>query len=289
MNYAHYIRVSLEYIERRLTKRITLEDVADRACFSLFHFHRLFSEITGCSMKDYIRTRRLSEAGRELVDTSAPIPEIAERYGFESQGSFTRAFRRQFKITPGRLRREKLPFPYLQPFRIVEVTHEKGVMMEPRFVELGELNVVGKVYRTTPGSDHSSNQMQGFDPSSPGIGNPLYSRTTYLSVTCYTDVKNLDAASEIRFMIGIPVSKPDSVPEDMEVYTIPPALYAVFTHHGPAADIGKTYLDIYGKHLVGYELAEADQIGWYDERYRYDQPGSEFDIYIPVKSREHHA
>jgi len=289
MNYTHYIRVSLEYIERRLTKRIALEDVADRACFSLFHFHRLFSEITGYTMKDYIRARRLSEAARELVDTPAPIAGIAARYGFESQESFTRAFKRQFKVTPGRLRREKLPFPYMQPFRIVETNSEQGARMEPKFVELGELTVVGMVCRTTSKAnteEHTIPEMWGrFNQQCCAVKHNLYNNTA-LGVCYYVNMETFDDDVEFDYMAGIPVSRAADVPEGMEVHTIPSALYAVFTHKGPLDTLQQTYQNIFGPWLDGYELAEADQIEWYDERFMHDSPDSEFDIYIPVQSRE---
>jgi AraC family transcriptional regulator len=285
MNYTHYIRVSLEYIERRLTKRIALEDVADRACFSLFHFHRLFSEITGSTMKDYIRARRLSEAGRELVDTSEPIPVIAGRYGFESQESFTRAFKRQFKVTPGRLRRDKLPFPYLQPYRIAETPSDKGAKMEPKFVELGELNVVGMVCRTTQKTNSIPQLWDRFIPECCKISNPYFEETC-LGVCYYVDMENFDEDAEFDYMAGRVVTDASSIPEGMEVHVIPPALYAVFTHRGSLATLGETYQNIFGTWLEGYELAEADQIEWYDNRFCHSSPDSEFDIYIPVKSRD---
>ena len=285
MNYTHYIRVSLEYIERRLTKRIELEDVADRACFSLFHFHRLFTQVTGCTMKDYIRRRRLSEAARELVDTPESIRAIAARYGFESQESFTRAFKRQFRITPGRLRREKLPFPYMQPFRIREKPNQQGVTMEPKFVELGELTVVGMVCRTTSRNNSIPDLWSRFNPHCGSVANPLYSKTA-LGVCYYVDMENFDDDTEFDYLAGVPVSNVDKLPEGMEVHTIPPALYAVFTHKGPLSTLGDTYQQIFGTWLEGYRLAPADQIEWYDERFDPASEDSELDIYIPVLSRE---
>jgi AraC family transcriptional regulator len=285
MNYTHYLRVALEFIERRLTKRIALEDVADRACFSLFHFHRLFSEVTGCTMKDYIRTRRLSEAGRALVDTSDPIPEIALRYGFESQESFTRAFKRQFRITPGRLRREKLPFPYMQPFRIVETTQEQGVRMEPKFVELGELHTVGMVCRTTSKNNTIPQLWDRYNPRCGEIRHAIFDNTC-LGICYYVDMTNFDENAEFDYMAGRAVSKVEKIPQGMEEHTIPAALYAVFTHKGMLDTLGETYQKIFGPWLEGYEIAEADQIEWYDDRFDPTSPDSEFDIYIPVKSRE---
>lgn len=285
MNYTHYLRVALEFIERRLTKRIALEDVADRACFSLFHFHRLFSVVTGCTMKDYIRARRLSEAARELVHTLDPIPVIAERYGFESQESFTRAFKRQFRITPGKLRRDKAPFPYLQPFRIMETPSDKGAMMEPKFVDLGELRVVGMVCRTTQKNNSIPQLWGAFNQRAGEIPAPLY-ENVWLGVCYPVDMDSFDENAEFDYMAGCAVSGNPTLPGGMDVHVIPPATYAVFTHKGPLITLGETYQKIFGPWLEGYQVAEADQIEWYDERFCHDNENSEFDIYIPVVSRE---
>jgi len=92
MDYTRLMQKTVNFIEGRLTTHIELEDIADVANFSMFHFHRMFMVVVDTTPKDYIRRRRLSKAARELVFTSRPISEIATSYQFVSQASFTRIF-----------------------------------------------------------------------------------------------------------------------------------------------------------------------------------------------------
>lgn len=104
---------AVDFIEDNLTSRITLMEIAENSWLSPFHFHRLFHAWTGYSVSEYVRLRRLSEAALKLIHTKERIIEIALEYGFGSQASFTRAFRRQYDTTPGRFRKKgTIPFSF---------------------------------------------------------------------------------------------------------------------------------------------------------------------------------
>jgi AraC family transcriptional regulator len=104
---AEKIQDSLDFLEENLEEDIRLEDLARVACFSIFHYHRLFKEVVGQPAIDYLRKKRLAKAADELIETDEKIASIALRYRFCSQESFTRAFTRQFGLPPGRYRRDK--------------------------------------------------------------------------------------------------------------------------------------------------------------------------------------
>lgn len=108
MNYDTYIEKSIEYIERNLNKKIELEDLAEKAFLSKYHFHRVFHAIVGEPVGEYIRKRRLSEAASELVNTDDKIVNIALKYQFSSQESFTKAFKKLYGIPPREFRRNKI-------------------------------------------------------------------------------------------------------------------------------------------------------------------------------------
>ncbi|MDF1666055.1 MAG: helix-turn-helix transcriptional regulator, partial [Planctomycetota bacterium] len=81
---------------------MTLSDVATAARCSPFHFHRIFADATGWPIQSYIRKRRLTEAANRLKSSDCSILHIALAYGFESQASFSKAFKRQFGLAPGK-------------------------------------------------------------------------------------------------------------------------------------------------------------------------------------------
>lgn len=104
-NYELVIKKSIEYVEEHLHEPLKLEDIAWQSGFSKFHFHRIFQSSIGMSITEYIRMRRLANASAALLYTKERILDIALYYQFESQESFTRAFKKIYKLPPGKYRR----------------------------------------------------------------------------------------------------------------------------------------------------------------------------------------
>ncbi len=94
----------LDYIQSHLSKPISLEEMADLAQLSVFHFSRLFKQSTGLTPHRYVLQLRTEEAKRLLRSRNLHIAEIAQRVGFEDQSHFTAAFRKMTGTTPRRWR-----------------------------------------------------------------------------------------------------------------------------------------------------------------------------------------
>lgn len=105
MNYDACIKKSVEYIENNLDKEIELEDLADKAFLSKYHFHRVFHAVVGEPVAEYIRKKRLMKAATDLLCTEDKIIEISYRYQFGSQEVFTKAFKKLYGIPPREFRR----------------------------------------------------------------------------------------------------------------------------------------------------------------------------------------
>ncbi|MFD1927603.1 helix-turn-helix domain-containing protein [Sporosarcina siberiensis] len=99
------IQKSLNFIERHLTDKLQLHLLAEQAGYSRFHFQRIFRKIIGKSIAEYIRERRLTQSARILITSDQRIIDIAMTYRFNSQESFTRAFKKVYDITPGHYRK----------------------------------------------------------------------------------------------------------------------------------------------------------------------------------------
>lgn len=98
-----------EWIEQNLDKRIVIDDIAERAGYSKWYLQRLFKEVTGDNLASYVRRRRLMRAAAELKRTDKKIMDITLQYGFDSQQTFTRAFKRRFGTSPGLFRQTPSP------------------------------------------------------------------------------------------------------------------------------------------------------------------------------------
>lgn len=93
MNQGTIIFDLLTWLEDHLTNPLSLDNVALKAGYSKWHLQRMFKEVTGQVLGSYIRARRLSKAAVSLRLTNRPIMEIALEYHFDSQQTFTRAFK----------------------------------------------------------------------------------------------------------------------------------------------------------------------------------------------------
>lgn len=94
-----------QWIDSNLHQPLRIEDVAARAGYSKWHLQRIFFQVKRISLGEYIRDRRLSLAAKDLVETDESIMEIAFKYGFDSQQTFTRVFSNNYRLPPLRYRK----------------------------------------------------------------------------------------------------------------------------------------------------------------------------------------
>jgi len=282
------ISKALSYIEQHLTEKIELEDLADTANYSAWHFHRLFQAIVGFGVGDYIRRRRLSEASRELVFTNLSIRNIAFKYQFESQAAFTRAFKSFHGITPGLLRHQKGPLIRFSPINLNHYFrhYRKGeTIMQPRFTHKDSFTVAGLTCQSTMSNNTIPQLWNRFHNSEKDYKNKL-SECCY-GVCYYVQMENMCPDTPYTYMAGMQVKSEADCPEGMEVRTVPACDYAVFEHKGALDTLQKTYDYIFREWLPGseYEFVNQDDFEIYDDRFKYGQPESIMEIWIPVKKK----
>jgi AraC family transcriptional regulator len=98
------VQRAIDFIEDNIFEDLTYEAISKQALMSSYHFQRLFAIVCGCSLGEYIRNRRLSLAGEEILSTNDNVIDIAFKYGYETPEGFTRAFTRFHGITPSMAR-----------------------------------------------------------------------------------------------------------------------------------------------------------------------------------------
>lgn len=96
---ARMLRV-LKHIQQNLDEELSLEDLAGIACFSPYHFHRIFRGMLGESTREHIRRLRLERAAVQLKRSDASVTMIAFDAGYETHEAFTRAFKAMTGIAP---------------------------------------------------------------------------------------------------------------------------------------------------------------------------------------------
>lgn len=120
------IEAVIDYIENHLDGKLELETVAEAVHYSKYHLYRLFTDTVGMTIHDYVQRRQLTEAAKLLVFSDKPIIEIAFICGYESQQSFSLAFKAMYKSPPAEYREKRSFYPLQLRFTL----HRKMTAME---------------------------------------------------------------------------------------------------------------------------------------------------------------
>ena len=99
MDWVTSIHQAIQYIEEHIREELTIREIAQQAALSPFYFQKGFAMLCGMTVGDYIRQRRLSAAGLEVLTTDRKIIDIALEFGYDSPDSFTKAFVRFHGLT----------------------------------------------------------------------------------------------------------------------------------------------------------------------------------------------
>jgi AraC-like DNA-binding protein len=102
MNWIQSLSKAIHYIENHLTDHINIDDVSHQAYTSNSHFQLIFHVVIGMTVGDYIRYRRLSLAALDLLQPNSRIIDVAMRYGYDTQESFSKAFTRFHGVPPSK-------------------------------------------------------------------------------------------------------------------------------------------------------------------------------------------
>ncbi len=111
------IKDSITYIEEHLTDEITFDDLSSRVYYSSFHYQRLFQMITGTTLYQYIRKRRMTLASQELLSNNVKIIDLAYKYQYDSPEAFSRAFKSVIGVSPSQLKKsdvELVSYPQMK-------------------------------------------------------------------------------------------------------------------------------------------------------------------------------
>jgi AraC family transcriptional regulator len=126
--YEKRVNLLILHINQHLDEPLKLDDLAQVACFSPFHLHRIFSAFTGIPMGEYIRRLRMERAVLQLSHTRRPVTHIAFEAGYDSLASFSKAFRQAYGLRPSDVRREHITH---LPFRNGKTELSRRMEMKP--------------------------------------------------------------------------------------------------------------------------------------------------------------
>jgi len=254
MNYLKQVQCGIDYIEANLDMDITLAQVAKVAGISQWHFQRIFKALTNETLKTYIRSRRLANSLEKLLTTNTRIIDIALSAGFESQESFTRAFKKTFDITPNEYRKlgnkglflKKVQFDsnYLQHIN-------QNISLNPQIYTQEKMLLVGQRTRFYSVDSEKNNIAEKLPPLWANFLSHMGEIKNTVSSVCYGVVQqSKENAEQLDYYAAIEVDAFGTLPKNMVSIEIPAATYAKFTHKGAVKNINSTVNYIYSSWLL---------------------------------------
>lgn len=159
--------------------------------------------------------------------------------------------------------------------------------MLPIIKTLTEKKLVGHFIEMSFIENKTFQLWNGFMPNRKEIKNAIDANLYSLEVYAENHFDNFDPNDSFQKWAAVEVSDYSTIPEGMETLIVPTGLYAVFLHSGPLAEAHKTYHYIFTEWLPNSEYTVDDRphFAVMNEKYKKDDPTSEEEIWIPIKSR----
>lgn len=276
---------AIDYVEANLDQSLTLAGIADKVHLSAYHFARLFRAATGDSLMNYVRGRRLSEAVRLLGEGTDSVLDIALACGFTSHEGFTRAFRKEFGISPITYRKNAHQFRVPTKRRLSMSNAPVAVSRTPEFKKVDTILAIGCAGEFKPGATQEIGGLwQRFVPRMAEITNVIGPET--YGICCLPEEGERDP-EHFTYVAALAVTDLDHIPDGMTGVTLPAHEYAVFAYDGGIGpELPKAVRYIFGEWLPqsGYELDGPD-FEYYDDQFDPQSDTGRFFIYLPVKRK----
>ncbi|WP_440897310.1 AraC family transcriptional regulator [Amphibacillus sp. Q70] len=279
------IQEAIAFIEQHMLEPIHYQDVAKYLHQSNYHFHRTFSMITGMTVNVYIRKRRLSLAGEDLLTSDQKIIDVAFKYGYDTPESFTKAFSRFHGVSPYKA---KQLGHSLKSFNrlVIKIQVEGGSEMDYKIVKRQPFQLLAKV--ETFDIEHTVNPestaIADFWAESwkNGVCAFLAQNGTDFYGVCASTTKE---SKQFEYGIGT-LYQSGEIPEGYRLWTIEPSLWAVFPCIGSDPScIGEAWDRIFKEFLPSssYEMLDAADFELYPSQ---TEDNLFCEIWIPVRKKE---
>lgn len=264
------------WLADHLDEAIDLTRLAEVACLSPYHFHRMYRAVQGETVTDTVRRLRLHRAATELITGELPVPRIARRAGYSSQEAFTRAFKTAYGVPPGRYRYSFVPVPASNR---MEDAMDTTMSYEVTIREQTPITVAALAHRGDYASIGSTFERLVAIAGGQGLWGP----TTRSFGIYYDDPK---ASREPRADACVTAPSDWSPHGGLERRELRGGRYAVVLHVGPYAELERPYGWLYGSWLPrsGEEPAHAPVIEEYlNDARTVPPPELKTEIWLPLK------
>lgn len=280
-NYEERINRVIDYIDKNYYSSFTLEELSKIACFSEYHFHRVFTSYMGESPLKYINRRRIENSINLLFNTSKTITEIALDLGFSSSANFSKTFKKVYFITPNRCRK-------LGEMKFSQLIKDRTIRSVETFnyhVEIENIDNFTVAYSTSWGNYSFEIPLAWFRLYTWGGKNKFLNPDNIILGITY-DNPNISRSDKLRYEACISVPKGTESKGKIGIKSIAGGLYATIVYSGKYSDLQDFFNSFYIGWLNGskYEVDNRPILQIHTSRNnRFDQKGARLKICIPIK------
>jgi AraC family transcriptional regulator len=275
-SYAKRLTRVSAYIHDHLDEDLSIDVLAEIACLSSYHWHRIYHGYFGETVAATARRLRLQRAAADLAHTDRSIPEIATRAWYDSQASFTRAFSAAFGLPPAKYREVGSHSVFK-----ASAPREIQAMYDVITAQVPTMNLIAV--------DHRGSYMsigKSFDLLFTTLASRNLIRPDLRMIGIYFDDPTSVPEPELKAQAGVAVTDPLAADAPLTTTYTRSGEYAVLKYKGPYGDMRAAYDWLFGQWLTssGREAADAPVFEEYLNSPR-DTPPTELrtDIYLPLK------
>lgn len=253
----------IDYIEDHITDdNLSLEIISEYAGVSDYHFRKIFLYLSGLTLNEYIKNRKLSEANKDLLK-GEKVTDVALKYGYQSMDGFTRAFKKWSGFLPSDVIKKGISksFPKLSFI----ITVKGGISMEFRIEDKQAFNLVGVSKRVPMQFEGVNNEIvklaQSITDEQRKEMHSLQNIEPYeiINASYEADANFLKEEGDLTHLIGI-LTTENEVSNLLEKVQVKACTWAIFPNEGAfPSTLQETMAKIYSEWLPSsnYELINA--------------------------------
>ena len=275
-DYVQRINKVVAYINNHLDETLDLKTLANEAALSDFHFHRIFKALKGEAIGGYITRLRLEATARLLRYTTLTIEEIAFNIGYETTASLSKAFKKQYGISPTEYRTNKDTYIMKK-----EIINPDLALKAPKTVILEPKNLI---YVALTGAYGSLDYGKAYEQLWAVIkAQKLFTKGIESICISYDDPKITEGSLQ-RSDVCLAIHKPAIPQEEVSCKTLAGGKYAVFFYQGSYENLSQVY-DTAVRWVIDHEYTLREEP--FFEKYLNDARRTpkeklKTEIYIPI-------
>ncbi|WP_099355716.1 AraC family transcriptional regulator [Fredinandcohnia onubensis] len=279
----------IDYIENHLTDELPLESISEYAGVSDFHFRKIFFYLSGLTLSEYIKNRRLSEANKDLLN-GEKVTDVAFKYGYQSVDGFTRAFKKWSGFLPSDVIKTGITksFPKLS----FVITVKGGTSMEFRIEDKPAFNLVGVSKRVPMQFEGVNNEIvklaQSITEEQKAEMHALQNIEPYeiVNASFHADENFLKEEGDLTHMIGV-LTTESQVSDRLDKVPVEACTWAIFPNVGPfPSTLQETMAKTYSEWLPSsdYEVINVPSFSF--TKMDKDKQGYAYsEVRIPVRKK----